>query len=72
MWVDTWCFGWTYDPQQRTITVKKIITTQAIIWAAAILAVALVAPSATGWLLLTVLAIIALGTLKNGLVSLQT
>ena len=41
----------------------KIIITQSILWAAAIIAIALVAPSKSGWLLLTVLATIALGSL---------
>ena len=45
----------------------KIIITQSILWAAAIISNALVASSEQGWLLLTVLATIALGTLKNGI-----
>lgn len=44
---------------------KKIMITQSILWAAAIITIALVAPSESGWLLLTVLATIALGTLKK-------
>ena len=40
--------------------------TQSILWAAAIITIALVAPSESGWLLLTVLATIALGILKKG------
>ena len=44
---------------------KKIIITQSILWAAAIITIALVAPSESGWLLLTVLATIALSTLKK-------
>ena len=50
----------------------KIIITQSILWAAAIITIALVAPSESGWLLLTVLASIALGTLKKGIESIQT
>ena len=51
---------------------KKIMITQSILWAAAIIIIALVAPSESGWLLLTVLATIALGTLKKGIESIQT
>jgi hypothetical protein len=51
---------------------KKIIITQSILWAAAIITIALVAPTESGWLLLTVLATIALGTLKKGIESIQT
>ena len=51
---------------------KKIMITQSILWASAIIAIALVAPSKSGWLLLTVLATIALGTLKKGIESIQT
>jgi hypothetical protein len=51
---------------------KKIMITQSIMWAAAIITIALVAPSESGWLLLTVLATIALGTLKKGIESIQT
>jgi hypothetical protein len=51
---------------------KKIIITQSILWAAAIITIAIVAPSESGWLLLTVLATIALGTLKKGIESIQT
>jgi hypothetical protein len=50
----------------------KIIITQSILWAAAIITIALVAPTESGWLLLTVLATIALGTLKKGIESIQT
>ena len=50
----------------------KIIITQSILWASAIIAIAIVAPSESGWLLLTVLATIALGTLKEGIESIQT
>ena len=46
---------------------SKIIITQSILWAVAIISNALVASSEQGWLLLTVLATIALGTLKNGI-----
>ena len=48
---------------------KKIMITQSILWAAAIITIALVAPSESGWLLLTILATIALGTLKKGIES---
>ena len=51
---------------------KKIMITQSILWAAAIITIALVAPSESGWLLLTVLATIALGTLKKGIESIQS
>ena len=51
---------------------KKTMITQSILWAAAIITTALVAPSESGWLLLTVLATIALGTLKKGIESIQT
>ena len=51
---------------------KKIMITQSILWAAAIITIALVAPSESGWLLLTVLATIALGTLKKRIESIQT
>ena len=51
---------------------KKIMITQSILWAAAIITIALVAPSESGWLLLTVLATIALGTLKKGIEPIQT
>ena len=51
---------------------KKIMITQSILWAAAIITNALVAPIESGWLLLTVLATIALGTLKKGIESIQT
>ena len=44
---------------------KKIIITQSILWAAAIITIALVAPSESGWLLLTILATIALGSLRR-------
>ena len=48
---------------------KKIMIPQSILWAAAIITIALVAPSESGWLLLTILATIALGTLKKGIES---
>jgi hypothetical protein len=51
---------------------KKIMIAQSILWAAAIITISLVAPSESGWLLLTVLATIALGTLKKGIESIQT
>ena len=51
---------------------KKIMITQSILWAAAIITIAIVAPSESGWLLLTVLATIALGTLKKGIDSTKT
>ena len=44
---------------------KKIMITQSILWAAAIITIAIVAPSESGWLLLTVLATIALGSLRR-------
>ena len=49
----------------------KIIITQSILWAAAIISTALVAPSESGWLLLAVLATISIGTLKNGINSIK-
>ena len=58
--------------KKEKINIAKIIITQSILWAAAIIAIALVAPSKSGWLLLTVLATIALGTLKEGIESIQT
>ena len=48
----------------------KIIITQSILWAAAIITTALVS-SGSNWLLLTVLASISLGTLKNGIESIK-
>ena len=51
---------------------RKILITQAILWAAAIISSSLVAPSELGWLLLTVLAVIALGSLKKEINSIQT
>ena len=53
--------------RKKEINMSKIIITQSILWAAAIISNALVASSEQGWLLLTVLATIALGTLKNGI-----
>jgi len=49
----------------------KIIITQSILWAAAIISTALVAPGESGWLLLSVLATISIGTLKNGINSIK-
>tara|TARA_B110000114_G_scaffold9780_1_gene9749 strand:+ start:367 stop:537 length:171 start_codon:yes stop_codon:yes gene_type:complete len=49
----------------------KIMITQSILWAAAIISTALVAPSDSGWLLLSVLATISIGTLKNGINSIK-
>lgn len=46
---------------------KNIITTQELLWAAAIISSVLVVPSKSVWLLLTVLAVIALGLLKKGI-----
>lgn len=46
---------------------KNILTTQAILWAAAIISSVLVVPSKSVWLLLTVLSVIALGSLKKGI-----
>jgi len=51
----------------RKIILKNIITTQALLWAAAIISSVLVVPSKSVWLLLTVLAAIALGLLKKGI-----
>jgi hypothetical protein len=51
---------------------QKILITQAILWAAAIIATTLVAPSENGWLILTLLATGALGTLKSGIESIET
>lgn len=48
----------------------RILITQSILWAAAIIAVALVPPE-SAWLLLAVLASVALGALKNGIESVQ-
>ena len=50
---------------------RKILIAQAILWAAAIISSSLVAQSQS-WLLLSVLAVIALGSLKNGINSIQT
>ena len=49
----------------------KIIITQSILWAAAIISTALVAHSESGWLLLAVLATISIGTLENGINSIK-
>ena len=49
----------------------KIIITQSILWAAAIICIALIALSDSGWLLLAVLATISIGTLKNGINSIK-
>ena len=54
----------------KRIKMAKIIITQSILWAAAIISFALVAPSDSGWLLLTVLATLSIGTLKSGIDSL--
>ena len=51
----------------RKIILKNIITAQAILWAAAIISSVLVVPSKSVWLLLTVLAVIALGSLKKAI-----
>ena len=51
----------------RKIILKNILTTQAILWAAAIISSVLVVPSKSVWLLLTVLSVIALGSLKKGI-----
>jgi hypothetical protein len=50
---------------------KKSLATQAILWAAAIISTAVVAPSESGWLLLAVLATISIGTLENGINSIK-
>ncbi|MCX2972310.1 hypothetical protein EYC87_01750 [Halieaceae bacterium IMCC8485] len=47
------------------INVKKIIITQSILWAAAIISTAIVAPSEFGWLILAVLATTSIGTLRH-------
>ena len=47
-------------------SMKKIIITQLILWAAAIIASALVAPNEPVWFLLSLIAVIALGSLKGG------
>ena len=44
---------------------KKIMITQSILWAAAIITTAAVASSEAGWLMLTLLATIALGSLRR-------
>ncbi len=44
---------------------KKIIITQSILWAAAIISTAIVAPSEFGWLILAVLASTSIGTLRH-------
>lgn len=44
---------------------QKIIITQAILWAAAIITTTLVPPE-NSWLLLTVLAVVAMGNLQRG------
>ncbi len=58
--------------KRKKLIWKKIIVTQSILWAAVIIAIVLVAPSKSGFLLLTVLATIALVTLKNGIESIQS
>ena len=58
--------------KRKKLIWKKIIVTQSILWAAVIIAIILVAPSKSGFLLLTVLATIALVTLKNGIESIQS
>mgnify|MGYP004129533461 CR=1 FL=1 len=55
----------------RRILMKNIIITQALLWGAAIISSALVIPSKSVWLLLTVLAVISLGSLKKGITSLE-
>lgn len=50
---------------------SRIIITQSILWAVAIIAVALVPPE-SGWLLLTVLATVAIGSLKNSIAAMQS
>ncbi len=44
---------------------QKIIITQAILWAVAIITTTLVPPE-NSWLLLTVLAVVAMGNLQRG------
>ena len=46
---------------------KRILIAQSLFWAAAIIVSTLLAPSQSGWLVLTVLATVSLGALKNGL-----
>ncbi len=58
--------------KRRKLIRKKIIVTQSILWTAVIIAIVLVAPSKSGFLLLTVLATIVLVTLKNGIESIQS
>jgi len=53
------------------IGMEKIIITQSILWAAAIIGTALVAPGESGWLLLAVLATISIGALRNGISSIK-
>jgi len=50
---------------------SKIIMTQSVLWAAAIISTALVAPSDSGWLWLSVLATVSLGILKTELKKLK-
>jgi len=57
--------------KKEKVSMAKIIITQSIFWAAAIISTALVAPNESGWLILTVLATLSLGTLKNGIDSIQ-
>jgi len=57
--------------KKEKVSMAKIIITQSILWAAAIISTALVAPNESGWLILTVLATLSLGTLKNGIDSIQ-
>ena len=57
--------------KKEKVSMAKIIITQSIFWAAAIISTALVAPNESGWLILTVLATLSLGTLKNGIDSIK-
>ena len=51
---------------------RKILITQSVLWATAIIGVAIVAPHQFSWLLLTVLATISIGTLKSGISSIES
>ena len=51
---------------------EQIVITQAILWAAAIITIALVASSKPGLLLLTVLATIAISSLNKGTDTIQS
>ena len=44
---------------------RKILITQSVLWAVAIISTALVAPNTSSWLILTVLATISITTLRG-------